>query len=94
LEWKVLGPHRRIVDGVIQIDHFVERILRFLFAFEDIYEQCGAASVATAARAMTMIRSLRERRGSTSSVGVLIIPPVLRVSVLGRATTRAVEPLP
>src|SRR2546429_3874097 len=37
LEWKVFGPHRRIVDGVIQIDHFVERILRFLFAFEDIY---------------------------------------------------------
>ena len=36
LQREVLAPDCRIVDGVVEFDHAIERILGFLLAFEDV----------------------------------------------------------
>ena len=41
LHREVLAPDGRVVDGVVQLDHAVERVSRFLLALEDVDEQCG-----------------------------------------------------
>src|SRR5215471_7335762 len=40
LQGKVLGPGSRIIDRVIEFHYAIERILGFLFAFENIDQQC------------------------------------------------------
>ena len=41
LHGEVLSPDGGIVDGVVQFDHAIERIARFLLAFEDVDQERG-----------------------------------------------------
>ena len=41
LHGEILAPGGRVVDGVVEFDHAIEGILRFLLVLDDVHEQGG-----------------------------------------------------